>query len=231
MRVTFFFVLIFTFLACNQSETKKETPVVNKTIKKEKKISKNQAKEEIRLDTIDNKNTVAFLKAYGKLNPETTVLIETKLGNITIELDNRTPLHRANFIFLTKTGYFNYTCFHRVVKGFIIQGGNSDHPEVQKRHMMYKSYRLPNEIQAYQKHNYGSLAAAREWDDNPKKLSSGFEFYVIQQKNGSHHLDGEHTIFGKVISGMKVVDKIAQLETDSKEWPISDVYIKATVIK
>ncbi len=86
-------------------------------------------------------------------------------------------------------------------------------------------------MKSNRKHKYGALAAARQWDNNPNKVSSPFEFYIIQSKEGSHHLDGEHTIFGEVISGMNVVNKIANLETDSNQWPIKDVNIKATVIQ
>lgn len=182
-------------------------------------------------DTINNVNTLAFLRAYGRKNLENTVEIETNFGKIRIRLYRDTPLHRASFIFLTKTGYFNTTNFHRVIKDFIVQGGNSDHPRTRMLRMKYKSYRIPAEIKVHRKHKYGALAAAREWDDNPEKLSSPFEFYIIQRKGGSHHLDGEHTIFGEVVSGMQVVDKIAQLKTDRKEWPVKDVYIKARVLK
>lgn len=133
--------------------------------------------------------------------------------------------------FLVKSGYFNTTSFHRVVKDFIVQGGNSDNPKTRKLRVKYESYQIPAEIKSYHKHKYGALAAAREWDYNPNKVSTPFEFYIIQRKNGSHHLDGEHTIFGEVISGMKVVDKIAELETDKKEWPIKEVFISAKMLQ
>ena len=235
MRYFTFLIVGFLILtSCDSATPDKKAPsppkkeVVQKpTIKKE--VVKKTPKK-IETDTISDENKVAFLTAYGKLHPETLVLFKTRLGNIKIKLYNDTPLHRASFIFLTKTGYFNTTCFHRVVPGFIVQGGNSDHPLTRKKRMKY-NYLLPAEIKSYHKHNYGSLAAAREWENNPEKLSTPFEFYMIQDKRGSHHLDGEHTIFGEIVEGLEVMEKIAQLETDNKEWPVKDVWIKASVLE
>lgn len=227
-------VCILVQYSCKQrEETSKEKIIPKKTVVKKVEQPKKKAieiKQEKNVDTINRKNAVAFLKAYGKQHPETIVVFETRFGNIKIRLYRDTPLHRANFIFLTKKGYFSTTCFHRVVPNFIIQGGNSDHPLTRKMRTQY-NYVIPPEIKPHRKHKYGALAAAREWDNNPKKLSSPYEFYMIQDKRGSHHLDGEHTIFGEIIEGISTMEKIAKLETDSKEWPIRDVYIKATVIK
>lgn len=232
-RFSFFLVLMLLLSQCDSSPAEK-----TKTFQQPKKVSKPQPKKKpveekpkvIELDTINNQNKVAFLTTYGKQNPETVVLFETRFGDIKIKLYKDTPLHRASFIFLTKTGYFSTTCFHRVVPGFIVQGGNSDHPFTRKKRIKY-NYRIPAEIKSYHKHNYGSLAAARQWENNPDKVSSPFEFYMIQDKRGSHHLDGEHTIFGEIIQGVSVMEEIAKLETDNKEWPVKDVFIKASVVK
>jgi peptidylprolyl isomerase len=233
-RFSVLILLMFVFSQCDSKVPEKKPKVVpqQKVVEKSKE-KPTPTKEEpkvVATDTINNKNKVEFLTAYGKLNPETMVLFETRLGNIKIRLYKDTPLHRASFIFLTKTGYFSTTCFHRVVPGFIVQGGNSDHPFTRKKRIKY-NYRIPAEIKSYHKHNYGSLAAARQWENNPKKLSSPFEFYMIQDKRGSHHLDGEHTIFGEIIEGLNVMEQIAQLETDNKEWPVKDVWIKASVVE
>lgn len=232
-----YFVLFLLFLvlgSCSENGTKKEDPVQpKKSIRPEKKVVSKKIKtlpKEKRTDTINKNNVVTFLTAYGKENKETIVQFETRLGNIKIKLYRDTPLHRANFIFLTKRGYFSTTCFHRVVPDFIVQGGNSDHPLTRKLRTKY-NYTIPAEIKSHRKHKYGALAAAREWENNPKKVSSPYEFYMIQDKRGSHHLDGEHTIFGEIIQGVSVMEKIAKLETDVKEWPIQDVYIKATVLR
>ncbi len=227
------FLLLVAFSQCKDNEVKQEVKATpQKTIKKKSETSaiKKEVPVEKETDTINKNNVVEFLTAYGKLNPETIVLFETRLGNIKIRLYKDTPLHRASFIFLTKTGYFSTTCFHRIVPGFIVQGGNSDLPITRKKRIKY-NYRIPAEIKSYHKHNYGSLAAARQWEDNPKKVSSPFEFYMIQDKKGSHHLDGEHTIFGEIIEGLSTMEKIAKLEADNKEWPVKDVFIKASVVK
>ena len=216
------------FSACDLKENSqiKTTKIVEKKVSK--KVVKKIVKKET--DTINKTNTVTFLKAYGKLNKESIILFKTRLGDIKIKLYKETPLHRASFVFLTKTGYFNTTSFHRIVPDFIVQGGNSDHPMTRKLRIKY-NYRIPAEIKPYRKHKYGALAAARQWENNPKKLSSPFEFYMIQDKRGSHHLDGEHTIFGEIIEGFTTMEKIAKLETDKKEWPLEEVFISAEVIK
>jgi len=216
------------FFSCQQQEKTvvKTVPVVKKKITK-KKIETNLQKT---TDTINKTNVIPFLKAYGKLNKESIILFKTRLGDIKIKLYKETPLHRASFVFLTKTGYFNTTSFHRIVPDFIVQGGNSDHPMTRKLRIKY-NYRIPAEIKPYRKHKYGALAAARQWENNPKKLSSPFEFYMIQDKRGSHHLDGEHTIFGEIIEGFTTMEKIAKLETDKKEWPLKEVFIEALVLK
>ena len=220
--------IVNLFSACDLKENSQI-----KTIKKvEKKVSEKVVKEIVKkeTDTINKTNAVSFLRAYGKLNKETLILFKTRLGDIKIKLYEETPLHRASFVFLTKTVYFNTTSFHRIVPDFIVQGGNSDHPMTRKLRIRY-NYRIPAEIKSHRKHKYGALAAARQWENNPNKTSSPFEFYMIQDKRGSHHLDGEHTIFGEIIDGFDTMEKIAKLETDKKEWPLKEVFIKAIVLK
>jgi peptidylprolyl isomerase len=182
-------------------------------------------------DTISRKNTIEFLTAYGKENPETDVLIETRLGDIKIRLYRDTPIHRASFIFLTKVGYFSTTCVHRIVQDFVVQGGNSEQPKTRRFRSKYQSYTIPAEFRENRKHKYGALAAARDWDNNPNKRSTPFEFYFVQNKNGSYHLDGEHTVFGEIISGFDTLEKIALVEVGNDEWPVEDVFFKVSVLK
>jgi peptidylprolyl isomerase len=193
------------------------------------------AKEEEKLarpkDSINNKNAVAFLTKYGKENRENTVLIKTRLGNIKVQLFEDTPLHRASFIFLTKMGYFDTTCFYRVVPDFIIQGGESERLDTQKYKARYERYKIPPEFRKNRRHDYGSIALARDWVNNPNKYSTAFEFYIVQNRKGAHHLDDEHTVFGQVISGFETIDKIVQLEAGSDEWPLDDVFMKVEVIE
>ena len=181
-------------------------------------------------DSINKKNAVAFLNIYGNQNKESKVLLKTRLGNIVIQLYDDTPLHRASFIFLTKMGYFNTTCFYRVVPDFIIQGGESERLDTQRYKARYHRYKIPPEFRDNRKHGYGAVALARDWKNNPNKNSTAFEFYIVQNRKGAHHLDGEHTVFGKVISGFETIDKIVNQEAGSDEWPLDDVFMNIEVI-
>ncbi|WP_010521118.1 peptidylprolyl isomerase [Aquimarina agarivorans] len=180
---------------------------------------------------ITNKNVVEMLTAYGENNKERFVKLTTDFGEIEIELYNQTPLHRANFIQLVKRKFLDETCFYRVAKGFVIQGGNSDRMEMAKIKRKIGQFTIPQEIKKNLKHHYGSVAMARVYKNNPNKRSSPFEFYIDVDPKGSHHLDGEHTVIGHVIKGMEVAKQINLVEVDFSEWPKKDVYMKATIIK
>lgn len=173
-----------------------------------------------------------FLLDYGEKNKETKVRISTKFGDIEIQLFKETPLHRANFIYLTRKKYFDETFFYRVAKNFVIQGGNSDRNQMAlKRFEIGDDYTLPQEQIPGKTHERGSVALSKQWVDNPSNRSTPFEFFIVVAKNGAHHLDGEHTIFGKVTKGMHVVDKISNVPVDSSEWPKENIFIKAEVLK
>lgn len=229
-----FSILFFSFISC-EKESKKELPKkeVIPVVKKVEAAKKEIKQKEIikkDWDSITPNNVVAFLTAYGKANKETVVQIKTKYGNIKLRLYNDTPLHRANFIFLAKAGYFDTTIFYRVLEDFVIQGGNSENIEMMKFRRKYKNYRLPSEFKPNRTHKFGALAAARRWQNNPDKKSNPFEFYIVQQQGGAHHLDNEHTVFGEVISGYSTITKISKLETSTDEWPYEDVYMKVEVL-
>jgi len=230
--ILFAFLLLQTISCKNESKNDSETqqesiPVVVKQKEVVKKSVKNKEKKP---DSINHKNAIDFLIKYGELNKETKVLLKTRLGNITIRLYKNTELHRASFIFLTKAGYFDTTCFYRVVPNFIIQGGNSENLNTLVNRNKYENYRVPAELHNNNKHKYGAVAAARDWENNPAKKSIPFEFYIVQNKKGAHHIDGEHTVFGEVISGFDVIDKIAALKAGGDEWPLNDVFMKVEVI-
>jgi len=223
MLRSFLFLYLLLIASCAQKEQNKvdqNAETKPKTTLQKKKINK---------DSLNNKNAVAFFTAYGKENPETKVRFKTRLGNIDIQLFKDTPLHRANFIFLTKKGYFNTTCFHRVVPNFIAQGGNSEDFATSSFRSKYKNYRLPPEFRKNHKHHRGSIAIARDWDDNPDKLSTPFEFYITVKSEP--HLNFEHTVFGKIIKGMDVVDKITKVKRGKDDWPNEDIFIKAEIIE
>ena len=246
---------------------------------------------------------------------ETLVLIDTDMGKIKVKLFNDTPQHRDNFIKLVKDGVYEGTLFHRVIKDFMIQAGDPDSKNVPKGKMLGAGdvgYTVPAEF-VYPKyfHKKGALSAARQGDNvNPKKESSGCQFYIVTGKvyndttllgmenqmnqnrlttvfnalaqkhmkeiykmrkendqdglmnlqdslfaqaeaevakqpefhftpeqvkayttvGGTPHLDGEYTVFGEVIEGMDVVDKIQQVKTDRSDRPEEDVKIKKVVV-
>lgn len=158
-----------------------------------------------------------------------TAVLETTEGNITIELDAKaTPITVNNFVYLAKKNFYNNTIFHRVIKGFMIQGGD---PEGTGRGG--PGYTLPAEIGLL--HKRGSIAMARLSDQvNPKKESSGSQFYIAHQD--IPQLDGQYTVFGQVIEGMDVVDKIAESPTvqdgGENSTPVSPVKVtKVTIIE
>ncbi|MEW7278381.1 peptidylprolyl isomerase [Aquimarina sp. 2201CG1-2-11] len=180
---------------------------------------------------LTNKNLREFMEAYGKENPETLVRLKTTYGTIHIRLYKQTPLHRANFIYLVKQKYFDETFFYRVAKGFVIQGGNSDRQEMAAKRFQIGEYTVPQEQVKGLRHTRGSVALSKQWEHNPSNRSTPFEFFIVVAKKGAFHLDGEHTIFGKVIKGMNVVDKISNVPVDSSEWPKENIFITAEVIR
>ena len=226
----FFRVLLTTFLAfhfsCENKPKENNKVVLPKKIKKIVEEPKLVEKKFI----LNDENAIPFLFDYGKNNLENKIRIITNYGNIDIELFEETPFHRANFIFLTKEKYFDGTYFHRVVKDFIIQGGNSDSFEVSKRRQKIGRYLLPPDTKKGYKHHRGILSIPSSDIDNPYKLASPYEFFIVVDRNGAYHLDKNYTPFGKVVKGMDVVDKISNLETDRREWPIDNVKIKVEII-
>ena len=166
-----------------------------------------------------------------KQNPEDKVRIETRFGNIDIQLFKNTPYHRANFIYLTKKGYFNGTTFHRVVPGFVIQGGNSDRSETSKKRGEIGTYLLPPDTRKGHKHHRGVISMPSSEIENPHKLASPYEFFIVKQAPGAYHLDGSYTVFGKVIAGMEVVDEINTQRIDNREAPLTNVFMKVSILE
>lgn len=197
---------------------------------------------------------------------ETLVLIQTDMGKIKVKLFNDTPLHRDNFIKNVEEKRYDGLLFHRVIKQFMIQGGDitsKDAPMDKKLGDGDLGYTIPAEF-VYPKyfHKQGMLCAARTPDDeNPEKASSATQFYFVTGKfftsmeldkmekekgisftpeqreaymleGGTPHLDGNYTVFGQVISGQKVVDKIQFVPTDENDRPTKNVKIHTmTIVK
>ncbi len=159
------------------------------------------------------------------------VVIKTSMGNITIQLaDDKAPKHAANFRKLAKEGFYAGTTFHRVIPGFIIQGGdpNSKGDDRSKDGLGGPGYTIDAEIGLT--HNRGVIAAARQGDAvNPARKSNGSQFYITVAATPS--LDGQYTVFGKVVKGMDVVDKIAAVPRDSNDNPIQKVLIKNVIVQ
>ncbi len=195
------------------------------------------------------------LSAAAQQKKETLVIIKTSYGNITAKLYNETPKHRDNFIKLVQQGWYNDSPFHRVIKNFMIQGGGNKDGKTDPGYTVDAEFR-PQFI-----HKKGALSAARMGDQvNPEKKSSGSQFYIVQgqiqdvnalaassqrtgvvyteeQKKayttvgGTPHLDGGYTIFGEVIDGMDVIDKIAAVQTGPGDKPVKPVTMRIEILK
>jgi len=224
MLLTLFVVLM---IGCQEKENKKTIKVKVSEIKQVKKIG---SKEQNGI-VLNDDNVIPFFYKYGAKNKENKVRIITEYGNIDILLYDNTPYHRANFIYLTKKEYFNGTMFHRVVPKFIIQGGNSDNRKSMLKRRDIGRYLLPPDTKKGHSHHRGVISMPSSEIDNPHKLASPYEFFIVQQTPGAYHLDGNYTAFGEVINGMEVVDQINQLEVDAREMPINNTYIKTEVIR
>lgn len=197
--------------------------------------------------------------------PRRKALIETAFGNMTIELSNRTPQHRDNFIKLVEQGFYNDLLFHRVMANFMIQGGDPDSKTAKPGQLLGQGgpgYTVPAEFVPDLVHTKGAVAAARLPDQmNPEKASSGSQFYIVQgqpineqilaqteqmrrfqysseQRNlylqagfGSPFLDRDYTVFGHVVEGLDVIDKIAAVKGDASNRPMQDVKMKISMVE
>jgi len=183
------------------------------------------------------------------------VVIHTSFGDMTAKLYNDTPKHRDNFIKLIKEGWYEGSPFHRVIKGFMIQGGSN------KDGRQDPGYQIDAEILPNHFHKKGALSAARMGDQvNPMKKSSGSQFYIVQgqviedsylnmvtartghqfteeQKEvyktigGTPHLDGGYTVFGELLSGFDVLDKIAAVKTGRADVPVEAVTMTIEILE
>ncbi|MDD2621900.1 MAG: peptidylprolyl isomerase [Bacteroidales bacterium] len=194
----------------------------------------------------------------SKKNKEILVKVHTNKGEFIVKLYNETPLHRDNFLRLVNEGYYDSLLFHRVIEGFMIQGGDPDSKNASPGQMLGNggpNYTIPAEFNSSLIHKKGALAAARTADYiNPKKESSGSQFYIVQGRTldsiqlnniclktkqsytdsqkeiyqnlgGTPHLDGSYTVFGEVIDGLHIIDSIAAVKTNQADRPIEDVRI------
>jgi cyclophilin family peptidyl-prolyl cis-trans isomerase len=204
---------------------------------------------------------VLFL-TYGTITAQNIypdVVLQTTEGDIILRLYDNTSLHSQNFVKLVNEGYYNNQLFHRVIKNFMIQSGDPTSKNAKTDTHLGTggpNYTIPPELNPMYFHKKGALAAARLPDNvNPKKESSGSQFYIVvgqiypkstldnMVKNGRHaafaqeeinayttiggtpHLDLQYTVFGEVLSGQDIVDKISNVQTDPNNRPLKDIRI------
>ena len=174
-------------------------------------------------------STKLALEMERKLREEPEFEMVTSHGTMKIRLYGKTPQHRDNFVKLVAEKYYDGMRFHRVIEGFMIQGGDPfsrDTSMINSWGTGGPSYTIPAEFVSEYRHKKGAIAAARKGDmANPRKASSGSQFYIVQDEYGCSHLDGQYTIFGEVIEGMEVIDRIAAVATDRYDRPYEDVMI------
>lgn len=226
---------------------------------KQKASAKAKTQANPKLVRLTEENVVEELTKYGQQNPETLVRITTPMGSMLIELYTNTPLHRANFVRLVKEKYYNGTEFYRVINDFMIQGGDTDGFDRASVKDKFGKWTLPSEFRPNNIHKRGAVSMVRQYENNPDKRSEAFEFFIVQgtrysdgELNGTEfnynvkispenrevyksiggcaYLDGEHTVFGEVIEGLEVIDKIASVKTDGGDWPIDAVTIKMEIV-
>jgi len=167
----------------------------------------------------NNLNKIGGITSLNTAAEETRVILRTSLGDITIELDKNMPITAGNFEKLVKEGFYNGVILHRVIDGFMIQGGDPTGTG-----MGGPGYKIKDEFTANNRNDRGTISMANAGPD-----TGGSQFFINLVNN--NFLDSKHPVFGKVVSGMDVVDKIAKVQTDSGDRPIEDVaIIKAEVI-
>ncbi len=200
-------------------------------------------------------NVIFTATLFSQAEKQVKILISTDYGDMTAVLYNETPQHRDNFVKLINEGWYEDSPFHRVINKFMIQGGQNADGRLDP------GYTVPAEFVDGKYHKYGALAAARKPDQvNPEKASSGSQFYIVQGQvttsetlenfaartgvnytneqietyttvGGTPHLDGSYTVFGEVIDGFDVIDKIAKVKTDRANKPIEPVLMSISIIE
>jgi cyclophilin family peptidyl-prolyl cis-trans isomerase len=210
------------------------------------------------------------IKTSIKAKPATTgrlVEIKTDLGTMVVKLYDSTPLHRDNFIKLVKQGFYDSLLFHRIIQGFMIQGGDPESKHADSGTVLGNGEAPGDMIPAEFRNNYihkkGALAMART--DNPEKASSNCQFYIVEGKavdddmlnqiecsirqggntgfyytdaqrklyktiGGTPFLDENYTVFGEVIKGLDVIDKIAAIPKDQNDRPLHDIHMKMRML-
>ncbi len=243
MKKTAIYCIILTIIAITACSSPKKVKSDNDTAAQESS------------QTSQNNNTDKMTK----------VLLKTTFGDIIIALYDYTPEHKANFEKLVRNHFYDGLLFHRIIKGFMIQGGDPNSKTAKAGQHLGNGdvgYTIPAEFVPARYHKRGAVAAAREGDQvNPQKASSGCQFYIVDGTvydndkmsmiaqrtgktftpeqiqayttvGGAPWLDGDYTVFGEVIEGMDVVDKIASQQKDGSDRPVEDIkIISASILR
>ena len=177
---------------------------------------------------LDDSTKLAIMMEKLRMEePEFEII--TSHGTMKVKLYSQTPKHRDNFVKLVSEHYYDSIRFHRVINGFMIQTGDPysrDTALINKWGTGGPDYTVPAEFVSEYYHKKGALAAARKGDiANPKKASSGSQFYIVHNENVCRQLDGDYTVFGEVTEGLEVIDAIADVATDRYDRPYEDVTI------
>ncbi|HWA05578.1 MAG TPA: peptidylprolyl isomerase [Ignavibacteria bacterium] len=227
------FLLSFFAFVCgdsktDQTEVKKQDNTTQQQTQQQTTQTQNTQQK---TDSMTTKNDSTDTKDKKDSKESNTVVLKTSMGDIEIELNEKdAPLHVANFKKLVKSGFYEGTTFHRVIPGFMIQGGdpNSKDNDRSNDGQGGPGYTIQAEIKG--KHEKGSIAGARLGDAvNPKKESSGSQFYIVTGE--ASHLDGQYTVYGKVTKGMDIALKIENVKKDERDNPIEKVVIQKVSFK
>ena len=250
---------LFLFAACSENETRRDQKKKNTKVQPDTTAVENEnPKEDLPL-ILNQENHEEYLLKFFEENESRKIALTTRMGTIKIELFDDTPLHTANFLMLTERDYFNNTEFTRVVKKFVVQGGNNDKEEEEIKRLLIGNYEMKPEMKENHIHKKGALAMARRYEDNAEMLSSAYNFYIVHGQTfnepqlmalerdhemsipqwkrkiykttgGAPHLDGKHTVFGQVYEGFDVLDKMASVKTDQSDWPLKPLVMEVEII-
>ncbi len=228
-------ILFLLFVSCGESPKKEkdkvEENIANMDTVPKIEVDSTAMEEEEKPFKLTEENAIDFFFDYSKTLKKNKVKITTTMGSFTVQLYDDVPYHKANFIYLARQHYFDSTQFHRVVKDFIIQGGNSDDRKTARKRGKIGRYLLPPDAKKGHKHHRGTISMPSSERDNPHKLASPYEFFIVVTDPGSYHLDGSYTPFGRVVEGMDVVDAINKVPVGDGDWPWQNIYIlKAEVL-
>jgi peptidyl-prolyl cis-trans isomerase B (cyclophilin B) len=157
------------------------------------------------------------------------IRLNTKFGTVQFYLYQSTPLHKQNMLKLAEESFYDGTTFHRIIKGFMIQGGDplSKDGDPSNDGTGGPGYTIERELNPNLKHVHGAVATAKRANET---ASNGSQFYIVENSAGTPHLDGEHTVFGIVFDGLDIISTIASQAKDSRDRPLNDITMEIDVV-